>query len=124
MKKLILIASTLTLVACNAPTVEELVENPELLTHTLDECEELYIQDKNTDTAKCNNAMKAAKTLMGKAGKTFNKAKVNSQIFLDDVREKSPEVMGNLEESASKAFHNTKDGVGELYNKVKGSVED
>src|SRR5690554_7570658 len=92
MKKLILIASTLSLVACNAPTVEELVEKPELLTHTLDEREELHIQDKNTETEKCNNAMKAARTLIDKAGKTFNKAKVNSQSFLDRSEEHTSEL--------------------------------
>src|SRR5690554_4631620 len=124
MKKLILIASTLTLVAWNAPTVEELVEKLELLKHTLDECEELHIQDKNTESEKSNNAMKAARTLIDKAVKTYNKAKVNSQSFLDDVKDKSLDAMDNLEESDSNAFHNTKDGVGELYNKVKGSVED
>lgn len=64
MKKLFAITATaLMLTACGAPSVDKLVENPELLAEVGGKCEKLMAQGKNTDTKECNNAREAAKKL-------------------------------------------------------------
>jgi hypothetical protein len=60
MKKLLVLALFSTLLtACGTPTVEDFIEDPELLGETLGECAMNMAQGKNSDTEECTNAMKA-----------------------------------------------------------------
>ncbi len=73
MKKLLVIAATaFMLTACGAPSVDKLVENPELLAKIAGECQMLVAQGKSSDTKECNNAQEAAekmaKNLMNQMG--------------------------------------------------------
>jgi len=59
-KKILLIAaSALMLSACGTPTVEELVDDPQLLSEVLEECRTLMMQGKAGDYEKCTNAQTA-----------------------------------------------------------------
>ncbi len=53
------------LTACGAPSVEDLIENPEKLAEVSADCNMLMAQGKDTDTEECNNAIEATKQMMG-----------------------------------------------------------
>lgn len=59
MKKILLLSILTTLTACGAPSVDDLIEDQELLSEILMECNTLLAQGKDTKTAKCINANKA-----------------------------------------------------------------
>lgn len=64
MKKLLVIAATaLMLTACGAPSVDKLVENPELLMEISVKCQMMMAQGKETDTEECNNAREASEKM-------------------------------------------------------------
>lgn len=66
MKKLVVaLPFTLFLTSCGAPSVEELIENPEKLGKVIQECTLLMSQGKSTDTEECNNAIEAQKQMTG-----------------------------------------------------------
>lgn len=57
MKKMLFVASlVLLLSACGSPSVDDLVEDQELLAETVQECSKLMMEGKDTDTEKCKNA--------------------------------------------------------------------
>lgn len=59
-KKILLIAtSALMISACGTPSVKDLVEDPELLSEVLQECQTLMMQGKASDSEKCTNAQAA-----------------------------------------------------------------
>jgi len=62
MMKHIIFAITLTvlLAGCGTPSVEDLVEDPEMMLEISQECQMLTMQGKDTNTEECNNAKKAA----------------------------------------------------------------
>jgi len=61
MKKLLVITATaFMLTACGAPSVDKLVENPELLMEISVKCQMMMAQGKETDTEECNNAREAS----------------------------------------------------------------
>lgn len=65
MKKAILAMSmAILLTACGAPSVDELIENPEKLAEVTADCNMLMAQGKDTDTDECNNAAEATKQMM------------------------------------------------------------
>lgn len=47
------------LTACGAPSVEDLIEDPEKLEKISQQCMVLMIQGKDTNTEECNNANEA-----------------------------------------------------------------
>ena len=60
MKKTVFIIPLVTmLTACGAPSVEDLMEDPELLGEITLECNTLMAQGKDTKTEECINARKA-----------------------------------------------------------------
>ncbi len=59
MKKILLISLLTTVTACGAPSVDDLIEDQELLTETMVECNTLMAQGKDTKTEECINAKKA-----------------------------------------------------------------
>jgi len=60
MKKLIYVFPMVALLsACGAPSVENLIENPDKLVKISQECMMMMTQGKDTDTKKCNNAAEA-----------------------------------------------------------------
>lgn len=60
MKKSIFAASlAFLLTACGAPSVEDLIENPEKLEQINQQCMTLLAQGKDTNTEECNNAREA-----------------------------------------------------------------
>lgn len=54
----------LLLTACGAPSVNDLVEDPELLAETAQKCSKLMAQGKNADTEECKNAQLAQKKII------------------------------------------------------------
>ena len=65
MKRLLLLSSLLlTLSACGAPTVEDLIEDPETLAEISQKCQLMTMQGKDANTEECNNAKKAATQMM------------------------------------------------------------
>lgn len=61
MKKILLLSSSIFLLtACGTPTVEDLIEDPQLLAEVTMECQTLMAQGKDTNIEKCQNAQKAA----------------------------------------------------------------
>jgi len=61
MKKLLLaLPLTLLLSACGAPSVDDLIEDPELFNKITSECQQLMMQGKDVDTEECENARLAA----------------------------------------------------------------
>lgn len=125
MKKITLIVLALALSACSSPSVEDLMDDPKLLVKIMEKCEKLNAQDKNIDTDECNNAIAATKRIViSGAEDTFNKAKKNSKLLLDDIQKKSPEALEDFEKSAKKALGNSKEGVDELYEKAKKLLEE
>ncbi|WP_299267172.1 EexN family lipoprotein [uncultured Psychrosphaera sp.] len=65
MKKLLLIAPfALLLTACGTPSVEDLVEDQELLTEVSLECTKLMMEGKDTNTEECKNAALAQKKVV------------------------------------------------------------
>lgn len=125
MKKITLIVLALALSACSSPSVEDLMGDPKLLVKIMEKCEKLNAQDKNIDTDECNNAIAATKRIViSGAEDTFNKAKKNSKLLLDDIQKKSPEALEDFEKSAKKALGNSKEGVDELYEKAKKLLEE
>ena len=67
MKKLLLLGSFLLLVACGAPTVDELLEDPELLQKVVMECE----NQNDLESEKCLNAAKALELTIKKMFEGF-----------------------------------------------------
>ena len=125
MKKVTLIVLALALSACSSPSVEDLMDDPKLLVKIMEKCEKLNAQNKNIDTDECNNAIAATKRIViSGAEDTFNKAKKNSKLLLDDIQKKSPEALEDFEKSAKKALGNSKEGVDELYEKAKKLLEE
>ncbi len=125
MKKITLIVLALALSACSSPSVEDLMDDPKLLVKIMEKCEKLNAQNKNIDTDECNNAIAATKRIViSGAEDTFNKAKKNSKLLLDDIQKKSPEALEDFEKSAKKALGNSKEGVDELYEKAKKLLEE
>lgn len=125
MKKITLIVLALALSACSSPSVEDLMGDPKLLVKIMEKCEKLNAQDKNIDTDECNNAIAATKRIVIRGAEdTFNKAKKNSKLLLDDIQKKSPEALEDFEKSAKKALGNSKEGVDELYEKAKKLLEE
>lgn len=125
MKRITLIALAFVLTACSSPSVEDLVEDPKLLSKIMEKCERLHAQDKNIDTAECNNAIAATKVIvLSGAEETFFKAKKNSKLLLDDLEKKSPEALEEFEKSAKKALGNSKENADELYEKARKLLED
>ncbi len=125
MKKITLIALTFALVACSSPSVEDLVDDPKLLAKIMEKCKKLNAQEKNIDTDECNNAIAATKKIVvSGAEDTFKKAKKNSKLLLDDIQKKSPEALEDFEKTANKVLDNSKEEVGELYEKAKKLLED
>ena len=61
MKKLLLaVPLALFLTACGAPSVDDLIEDPELFSEVTSECQQLMMQGKDVDTEECKNARLAA----------------------------------------------------------------
>lgn len=59
-KKVILTTSLFGLLtACGTPSVEDLIEDPELFGKISQECQMLTMQGKDANTEECNNAKKA-----------------------------------------------------------------
>lgn len=78
-KKVILTTSLIGLLtACGAPSVEDLIEDPELLIKISQECQMLTMQGKDANTEECNNAKEAgvqmSKNMMKGFGNDMNKA--------------------------------------------------
>ena len=67
-KNLLALPLVLLLTACSDPSVEDLIEDPELLGEIYQECQLKQMQGKDTNTEKCNNAkvamQKMAKNMM------------------------------------------------------------
>lgn len=65
MKKLLLIAPfALMLTACGGPSVDDLLEDPELLTEITLECTKLVMEGKDADTEECKNALLAQQKMV------------------------------------------------------------
>lgn len=65
MKKMLFIAPfALLLTACGTPTVEDLIEDQELLAEIIQECSTLMMQGKDTNTDECKNAQLAQKKMV------------------------------------------------------------
>lgn len=65
MKKLLLaVPFTLMLTACGAPSVDDLVEDHELLVEITQKCAKLLMEGEDTDTDECNNAQSAQKKII------------------------------------------------------------
>lgn len=125
MKKIILITLTFALVACSSPSVDDLVNDPKLLTKIMEKCEKLRAQGKSFDTTECNNAITATKRIVvSEAEEAFKKAKKNSKLLIEDIQKKSPEAMEDFEKSAKKALENSKEEADELYEKARKLLED
>ena len=66
MKKLLAaIPVTVLLTACGAPSVEDLIEDPELLGKIIQECTMKMAQGKDSDSEECKNAAEAQKKMAG-----------------------------------------------------------
>lgn len=125
MKKIALLALTLSLAACSSPSVDDLIEDPKLLEKIMEKCEQRRAQDKSIDTVECNNAISATKRIVvGSAQDTYQKAKKNSKLLIDDIQKKSPQAMEDFEKSAKKALENSKAEADELYEKARKLLED
>lgn len=60
MKRFVLnIPVILILTACGEPSVDDLIEDPELLAEVAQECQLMQMQGKDVDTEECNNAKEA-----------------------------------------------------------------
>lgn len=60
MKKFLLaLPLSIFLSACGAPSVEDLVEDPELFSQVTKECKQLMMQGKDAQIEKCENAQQA-----------------------------------------------------------------
>ena len=60
MKKLVVMTCTMILLAgCGTPSVEDLIEDPELLAKISGECSMMMAQGKDTKTEECENAKQA-----------------------------------------------------------------
>ena len=74
MRKLVFIIPLVTLIsACGAPSVDDLIEDPELLTEITLECNTLMAQGKDTQTETCINATKAMTQMAKNMMKGINK---------------------------------------------------
>lgn len=58
-KSLLILPLALILTACGAPSVEDLIEDQELLSEITVKCNTLLAQGKDTKTEECINAKKA-----------------------------------------------------------------
>lgn len=66
MKKLLLaIPFTVLLTACGPASVEDLMEDPELLSKVIQECTMKMAQGKDSDSEECQNAAEAQKKMTG-----------------------------------------------------------
>ncbi|WP_049722221.1 EexN family lipoprotein [Gilvimarinus polysaccharolyticus] len=59
---LVLLSGLLT--ACGTPSVEDLIDDPELLAEVLQECSTKMVQGKGVDTDECKNAVEAQKQML------------------------------------------------------------
>ena len=57
--------AALLLTGCGAPSVEDLIEDPEKLAEVSQNCAELMMQGKDVDTEECRNAAEAQKKMAG-----------------------------------------------------------
>lgn len=58
-KSIFVVPLVIMLTACGAPSVEDLIENPEKLDQINQQCMTLMAQGKDTNTEECNNAKEA-----------------------------------------------------------------
>lgn len=66
MKKMLFVAPlVMMLSACGTPSVEDFIDDPEMLGEVLQECQMLQMQGKDASSEECVNAKKAARQ-MGK----------------------------------------------------------
>jgi hypothetical protein len=63
-KTLLAIPFALLLTACGTPSVDDLIEDPELLRKIMRECGLLMMQGEDYDTEECKNAKLAQKKMM------------------------------------------------------------
>lgn len=124
MKKLILAIAMLGLVACSAPSVDDLVEDPKLLAKVVERCEKLMDAGK-ADTKECNNAIAASKQLVLKnAGDALKAVKKNAKIVLKDAQHKSPELLEELQKNSKEAMQDAKQNADEIFEKAKKLLEE
>ena len=125
MKKITLMALTLALVACSSPSVEDLVEDPKLLSKIMDKCEKLREQNKSIDTAECKNAISATKQIiLSGTEDSIKLIKKNSKLIVDDLQKKSPEKFEKFEKSAKQALGNAKENADDLFEKARELLEE
>ena len=58
-------AATLMLTGCGAPSVDDLVEDPDKLQQVLADCTLLTAKGKDANSEKCRNARRAAERMAG-----------------------------------------------------------
>lgn len=64
MKKLLFVAPlVMMLSACGAPSVEDFIDDPEMLGEVLQECQMLQAQGKDASSEECVNAKNAARQM-------------------------------------------------------------
>jgi hypothetical protein len=63
-KMLFTLPLVLLLTACGTPSVEDLIEDPELFAEITQECTTMMMQGKDTNTEKCKNAQLAQKKMV------------------------------------------------------------
>lgn len=125
MKKITLIALSMFLVACSSPSVDDLVNDPKLLSKIMDKCESLREQGKNIDTAECNNAISATKQIiLNGTEDSIKLIKKNSKLIVDDLQRKAPKEVEEFEKSAQKALGNAKENADELFEKARKLLEE
>ena len=125
MKKIILVAATLGVAACSAPSVDDLVNDPKLLAKVVEQCDELARAGKDSNTEACKNATAAAKKLIiNSASDAINSVKKNAKIVLEDVQRNAPEKLEDLQKSAEQAMQDVQKNADEVFAKAKKLLED
>lgn len=125
MKRIALLSLTVLITACSSPTVDDLVNDPKLLSKLMDKCEQRLQQGKSTDTSECQNAISATKQVILKGTEdSIRLVKKNSQLLVDDLHKKAPKAMAELEKSAQKALEETRLNAEEVLEKARKLVEE
>lgn len=125
MKRIALLSLALFLTACSSPSVDDLVNDPKLLSKIMDKCDQRLANGKNTDTTECQNAIAATKQIILKGTEDSLKlARKNSRLIMDDIQKKSPKAMQDFEKSAKKALEDTRANAEDVLEKAKKLLED
>lgn len=125
MKQIAVLLMALLLAACSSPTVDDLVNDPKLLSRLMDKCEQRLVSGKSTDTTECQNAITATKQIILKGTEDSIKlVRKNSKLIVDDLHKKAPKALEDFEKSTQKALEETRANAEEIFEKAKKLLDE